>query len=490
MNNFFDYATPESVGIASDWIINFLDKLKAQELPLHSAIIMRHGKICAEAYYAPYTADTLHRMFSITKSFVSMAIGLLESEGKISLDDHIVDYFPEKQPENGPYKYTAMLTIRDMLAMTTCHNQTTYKMPGVTDWVGSFFTVPPTHVPGTNFSYDTSSTHTLGALVEKLTGMELLDYLRSRCLDDMDFSKNAYILKDPNGVSLGGSGLCATPMDILKFIVLIANDGKWNDKQLLPAEYVRSARSKHSDTYAKQGTLEELQGYGYQIWLTRNGGYVLFGMGGQLAMYVPDKDIFMVTTADAQGRQGGVQLIYEAFWNEIYSKLESDTASDSPRCASLEENAEANARLQEYCKNCKLLSMSGEKSSEIIDKINDVTYICDNNSCGVSKISVHFDEAAASGSLHYTNATGSHTLNFKTGDNAIGEFPDYNMRYAASGAWRLPGTFLIKVQIIDSAVGNIYISLNFKDDCITVMFRKIEESLFNEYNGVFSGFAK
>ncbi len=504
MNNFFDYATPESVGIASDWIINFLDRLKSQELPLHSAIIMRHGKICAEAYYSPYTADTLHRMFSITKSFVSMAIGLLESEGRISLDDHIVDYFPEKQPENGPYKYTAMMTIRDMLAMTTCHNQTTYKAPGVTDWVGSFFTVPPTHVPGTNFSYDTSSTHTLCALVEKLTGMELLDYLRCRCLDDMDFSKDAYVLKDPNGVSLGGSGLCATPMDILKFIVLIANDGKWNGKQLLPAEYVRSAKHKHSDPYAKQGTLEELQGYGYQIWLTRNNGYVLFGMGGQLAMYVPDKDIFMVTTADAQGRQGGVQLIYEAFWDEIYSKLDCGLDSDctensgcteSSDCSSnfsgsLEENADAYARLLKYCKNCKLFSMPGDKTSDIIGKINDITYICDKNACGVSKISVHFDEAAASGTLYYTNASGNHALDFKIGDNAVGIFPDYNMRYAASGAWRMMQTFLIKVQIIDSAVGNIYISLNFKDDCITVMFRKIEESLFNEYNGVFSGFAE
>lgn len=490
MNNFFDYATPESVGIDSEWIINFLDRLKSQELPLHSAIIMRHNKICTEAYYAPYTADTLHRMFSITKSFVSMAIGLLASDGKISLEDHIVDYFPEKQPENGPFRYTAMMTIKDMLAMTTCHNQTTYKKPGITDWVGSFFTVPPTHIPGTNFSYDTSSPHTLCALVEKLTGMELLDYLRSRCLDDMEFSKDAYILKDPNGVSLGGSGLCATPMDILKFIVLIANDGKWNGKQLLPAEYVRSAKTKHSDPYAKQGTLEELQGYGYQIWLTRNGGYVLFGMGGQLALYVPDKDIYMVTTADAQGRQGGVQLIYDAFWDEIYSKLENNTPSDIPSCASLPENIAANTRLREYCSHCKLLSLPGDKSSDIINKINDIVYICDNNSCNVSKISVHFDEPASSGFLYYTNGTGSHTLNFKVGDNVVGTFPDYNMRYAASGAWRMPHTFLIKVQIIDSAVGNIYISLNFKDDCITVMFRKIEESLFNEYNGVFSGFSQ
>ena len=139
-------------------------------------------------------------MFSITKSFVSMAIGCLAEESKLKLDDKIVDYFPEKQPESGTYKYTAMLTIRDMLKMKTCHTKTTYKNPGVTDWVGSFFTTKPTHVPGTVFSYDTSSTHVLGALVEKLSGMTILDYLRSKGLDELGFSKDAHILTDPQGM--------------------------------------------------------------------------------------------------------------------------------------------------------------------------------------------------------------------------------------------------------------------------------------------------
>ena len=111
----FETASPESTGIPSYAVKNFLTRLEKQQLPLHSAIIMRHGKICAETYYAPYNKDSLHRMFSITKSFVSMAIGCLAEEGKLKLDDKIVDYFPEKQPESGTYKYTAMLTIRDML---------------------------------------------------------------------------------------------------------------------------------------------------------------------------------------------------------------------------------------------------------------------------------------------------------------------------------------------------------------------------------------
>lgn len=478
MSDLFLKSSPEDIGIASDWLINFLTRLEQQDIPMHSAIIMRHNKICMETYYKPFEAATLHRMFSITKSFVSIAVGLLEAEGKLSLDDHIVDYFPEKQPDGGPFEYTAMMTIRDMLAMTSCHNQTTYKLKGVTDWVGSFFTTRPNHVPGTNFAYDTSSTHVLGALVEKLSGMKLLDYLRIKCLDELDFSKDAYILTDPDGVSMGGSGLCAATSDILKVLYLIAHDGNWFGKQLLPAEYVREAKQKHSDPYGKQSSLEELQGYGYQIWNTRNNGFVLFGMGGQLALYVPDKDIFMVTTADTQGRQGGVQLIYEAFWEEIYNKITTETLS---------ANSESFAQLKEFENTRTLFYLPGSNTSPIIKDINDITYICDDNDCNVTEVSIHFDEDNLSGIFNYTANGTAHSVSFKTGSNAVGTFPDYNCKYAASGSWRLDSYFLIRVQIIDSCVGSIYMGLNFKDDYITVMFRKIEESLFNEYNGVFSG---
>ncbi len=482
MNELYSYATAESVGIDSQWLINFLTRLEKQEIPMHSAIIMRHGKICMESYYAPYTRDSLHRMFSITKSFVSLAIGLLEEEGKLSLDDHIVDYFPEKQPQDGPFEYTAMLTIKDMLQMKTCHNSTTYKAKGVTDWVGSFFTTKPTHVPGTNYSYDTSSTHVLGALVEKLSGMNMLDYLRIKFLDELNFSKDAYILPDPNGVSMGGSGLCATPLDILKVMIVIANNGKCGDKQLLPYEYIRTARMRHSDTYPKQGTFEEMQGYGYQIWSTQNGGCVLYGMGGQLALYVPDKDIYMITTADTQSRQGGIQFIYDAFWEEIYNKIENDT---------LPANTVMEDTLKAFSESRRLFVMPGENTSDIMEAVNDVVYTFDDNKCGITKLSIHWDcdnnKAAKGGTLNYTNNTGAHSIEFKVGDNFIGMFPDYNMRYAASGSWRTPYNFLIRAQIIDSSIGCVYFNLNFKDNYITVMLRKIEESLFTEYDGVFSG---
>ena len=470
----FEKVRPEDVGISSTGLIRFARRLEYNNIPMHSIIVMRHGKICMESYYAPYTKDTLHRMFSVTKSFVSLAIGLLADEGRISLDDHIVDYFPEKLPENGAHPYMQMLTIRQMLTMRTCHDKNAYKIGGSPDWVGSFFSVTPDHVPGTNFSYDTASTHTLCALVEKLTGMNMLNYLRAKFLDEIGFSKEAFVLKSPDGkYSMGGSGMCATPQDILKVMYVVSQNGKLNDKQLLPAGYLKEATVKQSDPYGKSGTWEEMQGYGYQFWMTTHNGYAFYGMGGQLAVYYPDKDVILITTADTQGRQGGVQWIYDAFYEEVYDHIDTCTEDGNYE------------KFQKFEASCQLLVEPGKYDSDLKEKISGQVYEFGSNPCGIKNIKLEF--TGDEGTFFYTNATGSHELHFGLGKNVFQNFPDYNFKCGASAAFRADNNLLIKVQIIDSAVGNMYISLSFIDNYVTVMMRKMEETYFNEYNGVFSG---
>lgn len=170
---------------------------------IHGYMLLSGDRILREKYYGGYHKDSLHRMYSIAKTFVALAVGLLVKDGLVTLEDRICDYFPEKLPEDGPHPWCAEMTIRDMLSMRTCHGSTTYKKYPGGDWTESFFRVTPDHVPGTVFSYDTSSSHVLGALVEKLTGKKLLDYMREKLLNDLGFSKEAYILEDPVGVSQG-----------------------------------------------------------------------------------------------------------------------------------------------------------------------------------------------------------------------------------------------------------------------------------------------
>ena len=239
----FERATPEETGVPSECIIRMTDRLQRRQIPMHSLLIMRHDRLVFEGYYAPCTADSLHRMFSISKSFTSIAVGLLVDEGKVSLDDPIIRYFPEKLPDKDSiHPWIAQMTVRDMLMMRSCHASTTYKLDMSSDWVASFFTTPPTHAPGTLFHYDTSAAHTLCALVEKLTGRDMLDYLKEK-LDVLGFSKESYMLKDPFGVSMGGSGLVARSSDLMKFGYLIAHRGLVLGEQLLSPSYIDLAVS-------------------------------------------------------------------------------------------------------------------------------------------------------------------------------------------------------------------------------------------------------
>ncbi len=474
MNRYeFTRKRPEETGIDSKWVVNFLTRLEKCQLPLHSFILMKDDAIVAETYYAPYKADTQHRMFSVIKSFVSIGIGLLEEEGKLSLDDKIVSYFPEKL--NGePHPYLAQMTIRDMLMMSSCYSQTTYKFAGCTDWTGSFFTTKPSHVPGTTFSYDTSATHTMCALVEKLSGKSILDYLKDKFLNEIGFSEESYVMVTEYGESYGGSGLMCTPMDLLKFIRVIANDGKFNDKQLLPEAYVKAATSWQTDTYGKSGTWEEMQGYGYQFWRTTHNGFACYGMGGQYAVYYPDYNVFFVTTADTQGRQGGTQLIYDAFYQEILDKIGEEIILEL-----------APSEYDNFLATRTLFHIEGKNTSPIAADINNCRYNMDPHPKGFKWMSLSLNED--NGVLDYETDKGVFSLPFGIGANKIVEFPHYGYKAAVSGAFRREDTFLIKAHLVDECIGNVTIQLVFKDNDVTVMMRKVEETMFNEFDGFLCG---
>lgn len=479
----FVLSTSEQEGISTESVKRFLTRLENKNIPLHSFLLMRHGRLINEVYYAPYDRNTMHRMFSVTKSFTSMAIGSLVNEGRISLDDKITDYFTDKLPECGVDPLLAMTTIRDMLRMASPYDKTTYKQFKMDDWVKTFFIAQPNHIPGTCFSYDTSATHTLAALVEKLTGMTMFDYLRSVFLDEIGFSKEAYAVKDPVGNTLGGSGLVCTPRDLLAVMSVVAAGGAYNGKQLLPAEYLRQATSKQISTTAKAATYEEGFGYGYQFWMTRHGGYACYGMGGQYAVYIPDKDIIYVTTADTQAIKGGTQEIYDAFWDEIY-----DNAVDR----ALEPlTDEKHKEYEAFFEGRKLASVRNECTDEEVEEytggIKNISgrYAVDDNDRQFNGFDIKFGDDF--GMLRLDIAGMNISIPFGMNYNIECRIPDEGNEYtaAASAGWTSPDTLLINAQIIDECVGNIIIQITFRQKDAVVMLLKHEENKFNEFNGFF-----
>jgi len=466
----FEKAAPEETGIPSDCIIQFIKRLQKRQIPMHSLLLMHQDKLIFEGYYAPCSADSLHRMFSISKNFTSIAIGLLIDEGKIALDDPIIQYFPEKLPDK-VHPWIAKTTIRDMLMMRSCHASTTYKIDMSSDWVESYFTTPPTHPSGTLFHYDTSSPHTLCALVEKLTGGNMLDYIKKK-LDILGFSKDSYMIKDPFGVSMGGSGLVALPLDMLKFGYFLAHKGQVLGRQLISPSYLDMAVSPLTETCVTAPLPSEAQGYGLQFWRNERNGFTCYGMGGQLIIILPDYQLICVTTADTQSIQGGNQQIYDALYEEILPHVQKNA---------LPHNQETAQRLQNMCASLAIKPLEGVPAPETLCEINNKLYSVQTEHSGFQDFCVQFHEN--SGTLSFTYKQTPYAIQFGMGAMQTGTFPIYNQKYAASGAWLFDGTLFIRVHIIDAYVGRVQFQLSFQNDELIVFMNKKEESLFHEFNG-------
>lgn len=473
----FQPALPEQTGIPSGCITRFIERLRVHEVPMHSLLILHRDKLITEGYYAPCQKNTLHRMFSVSKSFTSIAVALLAEEGKLSLDDPIIKYFPDKTPEN-VHPWIAAMTIRDMLMMRTCHASTTYKLDMEKDWVESFFTTPPTHPAGRIFHYDTSSSHTLCALVERLSGKPMLDYLKEK-LPELGFSEESYMIKDPFGISLGGSGLVATSMDLMRFGYLIYHKGNVCGRQMVSTSYIEKAISPLTDTSVTAPVLSEACGYGYQFWQNQKNGCVCYGMGGQLIILLPHYDMICVTTADTQGIGGGNQLIYDALYEEILPFISKEPL---PLLADVCSNYE------KMLLELQIDPLKGNIISPVMEQRNGSVYHVMENPMGFENLSLTFSKKdsgslATAGTLHFTLEGKDHSFSFGFGYLETGIFPLYHLNYTASAIWSDDSTLYIKVHIIDAYVGSVKFELSFFQNDVTVFMKKQEESLFHEFNG-------
>ena len=478
-------ATPESVGIRSEAIRAFLEYLENAGLSTHDVILMRHDRIVFELYWEPFHPDFLHRMYSVTKSFVSLAIGCLITDGMLTLDTPVVNYFPEAAAS--PCPNLPNQTVRQMLMMATTNPQRNgwfWNHDG--DRVKFYFKNKGRNLPGTVFDYDSTGSFILGAMVERITGEELMTYLRRRLLDKIGFSREAYMLKCPGGHSWADSALLCTPRDLLKAARLTMAEGEWNGEQLIDRDYMRAAVSKQIDNSDYGSNDYDTQGYGYQIWRSFDNSFCFFGMGCQYAICVPDKDLILIYNGDNQGLPFAKPIIFNRFFEMI-----SRPASDGP----LPENPEAQAALASYTEGLKLFAVRGEAHAVKETEVNGVEFEMDANPMGITRMRLDFTEDG--GVWSYTNAQGDKALPFGLCKNAFGPFPeegyddgvggvpgDRLYHCAASAAWVSPFQLLLRVQIIDTYFGNLSVTFGFTDDgAMSVHMRKTAEHFLDTYEG-------
>ena len=487
----FEKITPEQAGISSKQISKFLSRCYRNGLTMHSVLMMKGEKLFAEYYWAPFHKDFNHRMYSQTKSYVSVAIGLLEEEGKLDLDTPIATFFPEKIERELP-RYLAAQTVREMLTMTTCGATAGWFTVRDPDRTHLYFATSNSHHPaGTFWQYDSPGSQVLSNLVEKLSGMTLFDYLNEKIFKHLGTFQNATILKTPNGDSWGDSALICTSRDMMSFGRFVMNYGTWNGKRLMNEAYLRAATAKQVSNNVAGFELYNSHGYGYQIWRTEQNGFSFHGMGGQFTVCLPDKDFIFVCTGDNQGYQKYQQALFSAMFEEIVDYIGEDSIPDDPVAYGALETETAALTLR---------SVNGDLTSPTRDRIDGKKYICYEmpNQPKFKWFSFHFFEDKPC-EFRYENPQGEKTIYFGMGKNAFAKFPQlgYSNEYgterttdgfmydcAASAAWVDPTRLLMRVQIIDRYFGNMYAHFAFKDDEVGVWMTASAEDFLGEYKGI------
>jgi len=447
----------------------FESLIAANQINLHGYMVYKDGMLMAKKEYEPFKTDSLHRMFSVAKSFTSLAIGMLIADETIFPDDRVCAFFPEYVNEK-THPWIQELTIRHLLTMTTCHSKTTYNKFDDYDYAKSFFEVTPDHRPGTVFAYDTSASQVLCALVEKITKKKLLDYLREAFLDEIGFSKEAYMLTDPSGVSIGGSGLMCTLEDLTKVSVLLLNEGRHNGKQLIPAEYIRELSKKQvaTDPY---GSIDERNGYGYMFWRTRKPGYCMYGMGGQLALIFPEHKLVFTCIADTQGIAGGLIPLYDAFYSTIYE------------WASVKKWRPKDLGINDY--DYVVGTVKGSKTSSFSDKLQNKTAIFCKNSMDIDKVRFDFVDNVLY--LKTYDAEFSIPYGYNSFEHFL--FPNSTQNAVASGAWVSDNQFLVRVQVMDEDLSPVIIEFGFGDNnAVTLRMKATNEPvILKKFAGIAGG---
>jgi len=300
-------SAPEAQGISSAAILSFVESADREIDAMHSFMLLRHGHVVAEGWWAPYNPESPHSLFSLSKSFTSTAVGLAIAEGKVSLDDEVLKFFPEDAPSepNGNLK---SMRVSDLLRMSTGH-QTEPPRPTDQPWTKAFLAHPVPFKPGTHFLYNTSATYMLSAIVQKATGQTVLDYLRPRLFGPLGIDRPIWEAS-PQGITLGGYGLSIRTEDIARFGQLYLQKGKWQGKQLVPEDWIEAATARQTSNGSSPNSDWD-QGYGYQFWRCRHNIYRGDGAFGQYCIVMPEQDAVVTITSGVRDMQAVMNLIWD-----------------------------------------------------------------------------------------------------------------------------------------------------------------------------------
>ena len=478
----FRKASPEELGISSKDVLSYIQVLDERRMHLHAILMARGESVFAEGYYKPFHKDFLHRMYSVSKSFVAIAVGLAVTEGIFSLDDAIIDYFPEYKNENTDVYYETC-TVRDMLKMQSNVGTGVYWWGKFEDRIQAYYSQKSDKIPGGLFHYDSIGSFLLGCIIERLTGMDFLTYLKEKVLLAMGFSKESYVLREPGGYAIGDSGVMCTARDLLIFARLIMRKGEWNGKQYIDRKFMEDAiclqvPNDMSGTHA----LYETGGYGYLIWKTHPDGFSLVGMGDQLAICDMKRDLCLVVLSDNQAEKCQRHILFHEYYTHFLPKVDN---------LILPQNNAMEIELLNYLRNRVLISQYGEMHGATASTVFGRIYEKEIGEADIDGFVLYEDRillkrGGAWHTLPYGMLKNIQTK-FSFGERAradmmgVWEAGAYDCNVSAG--WIRADTIAIMAQVTDTYFGELNLQICFKDDTATLFVHRSGQYIFDGLGG-------
>lgn len=393
-------ATPESQGVRSEDIASFFKSLDEGGYEVHSIMILRHDKVIAEHWWAPFSPEYTHAMYSSTKTYSAAAIGFAVQEGLININKRFMDYFPELVPAKHSPELER-LTVFHVLSMSAGHANANYTGSG-DEQVRSFMEKDYAYEPGTHFEYNITCSHMLSQLISRVTGETIYEYLKPRLFEPLGLSDDIFWEMDLSGRNMGNGGMHSRTSDMAKFGTFLKNKGKWNGKQLLSEEWVELMTTPHIYQHPERSNEENAnddgsQGYGFQTWMGRHGSYRAIGASNQVILVVPGSDVVVASQGSIGDENGFNTLVYKL----------CDTMSDKK----LKENKnfDLQSEIGKYALKTPFQS-SGE--AQITGKT--LRYKMHQNAYGIDVVDFRFDKE---GNFYLTLENAASTTNIPFGYN-------------------------------------------------------------------------
>jgi CubicO group peptidase (beta-lactamase class C family) len=442
-------STPERQGISSNDILAFVEAADKEIDAMHSFMLVRHGQVLAEGWWRPYDAQTPHVLYSLSKSFTSTAVGLAVAEGKLSLDDEVAKFFPEDMPADPSANLRAM-RVRDLLRMAT-GNQTEAQLRGDAAgagkdeaWTKKFLAHPVPFKPGTHFLYNSPGTYMLSAIVQKVTGMTVLDYLRPRLFEPLGFENPTWVAS-PQGISAGAYGLFARTEEIARFGQLYLQKGSWKGRQLVPTAWVEEATARQTANGSSPKSDWD-QGYGYQFWRCRHNAYRGDGAFGQYCIVVPELDAVVAITSGVRDMQRVMNLV----WDKLLPAMKSTP---------LAEDSTARRKLELRLADLMMWLPSGQPTATLAAKVSGRWYQFPENDRRIQAVALDFSAASPALVVRTAGKEARTPIGIGSWAKGRGGFTNdldqflsvpVNPLVAASGAWTADDVFTVKLALYET----------------------------------------